>query len=286
MRDLPADVQRVDYDGQTAELAEVLDEVRSFAMFGGSKLVVVRNGDEFVSKYREGLEDYLAKPAGSGVLIIRMSSLPKVQKVYKLIAKIGVVVECEAPKDVAKWAVEHAKRAHKAELSVEAARALVEMLGCDLGRLDTEIAKLAVGAGGGRIEVEAIAENVTAQREREMKELTAALACGNKAEALRRWRELLRADPSAEFRAVTWLGMWLEDVRAFLDSPREFMSKAFWKYKGPAMEQFKNTANAIGKKNVGRLVDALAEVDYKSKTGVGDAAENVERFILGLDVGG
>src|SRR5438128_1379124 len=55
LKQLPADVQRVDADGETAQLADVLDELRSFAMFGGAKLVVVRNGDEFVSRFREQL---------------------------------------------------------------------------------------------------------------------------------------------------------------------------------------------------------------------------------------
>ena len=37
------DVQAIELDGERAELADVLDELRSFAMFGGGgKLVVVR----------------------------------------------------------------------------------------------------------------------------------------------------------------------------------------------------------------------------------------------------
>lgn len=282
LTDLPGDVQRSDYDGETAELAEVLDDLRSFAMFGGGKLVVVRNGDEFVSKYREQLENYLAKPSNSGTLVLRLNSLPKVQRVYKLVSKVGEVVECCAPRDVAKWAVEHAKKAHKAVLAPDAARALVDLLGDGLGKLDTEIAKLALAADGNPITVELVGANVTSQRDLEMKEMTAALAAGDKAEALRRWRDLLRSDPSAEFRAVTWLAMWLEDVRSFLRSPAS-IGKLAWKYKGPQLDQFKRTASAIGKQRVGMLVDALAEVDYNSKTGVGDAAENVERFILSLD---
>src|SRR3982751_6825022 len=58
----PKDVQRVDVDGERAELAEVLDELRSFAMFGESKLVVVRHGDELITRFREQLEDYVSDP--------------------------------------------------------------------------------------------------------------------------------------------------------------------------------------------------------------------------------
>src|SRR4051794_36721448 len=57
---LPRDASRVEFDGERAELSDVLDELRSFAMFGGGKIVVIRGADEFITRYREQLEDYLA----------------------------------------------------------------------------------------------------------------------------------------------------------------------------------------------------------------------------------
>src|SRR6478609_8917102 len=48
---LPPDIQRADFEGERAELADVLDELRSFAMFGGGKLVTVRNADEFLTRF-------------------------------------------------------------------------------------------------------------------------------------------------------------------------------------------------------------------------------------------
>src|ERR1700679_2431461 len=82
---LPADAQRVDVDGETAGLADVLDELRSFAMFGGAKVVAVRSADEFVSRFREQVEDYVAKPSDSATLILRFNSLPSNQRIYKAI---------------------------------------------------------------------------------------------------------------------------------------------------------------------------------------------------------
>ena len=281
--DLPGEAQRSDYDGETAELAEVLDDLRSFAMFGAAKLVVVRSADDFVSRYREQLENYVGSPSDSGTLVLRLGSLPKNQRIYKLITKVGQVVECAPPRDLARWAIEHAKKTHRATLALDAARLLVELVGDSVGMLDTEIAKLALQADGKTITPELVGENVALQRDMEMYELTNALAGGDKAESLRRWRELVRSDPSAEFRAVTWLAMWLEDVRNYLRSPST-IGKLVWKYKGDKLEQFKRTANAIGKDRIGAIVDALAEVDYNSKTGLGDAAENVERFILSLQL--
>src|SRR3954465_14483625 len=86
LRQLPPDAQRIDVDGERAELAEVLDELRSFAMFGGSKAVVVTNGDDFITKFREQLERYCENPSDSATLVLRVDSLPKNQRIYKIIA--------------------------------------------------------------------------------------------------------------------------------------------------------------------------------------------------------
>jgi DNA polymerase III delta subunit len=281
---MPADVQRSDFDGDSAQLAEILDELRSFAMFGGGKLVTVRNADKFLTNFREQLEEYVARPSDSGTLVLRLSSLPANQRIYKLIQKTGQVVSCEPPKDLARWAIEHAKTAHKVALALDAARLLVELIGEDLGRLDTEIAKLAINADGGKITSELVTTNVAFTREREMWDLTNAMAVGNTTEALRRWRQLIQSDPSAEFRAVTWLGIWLGEVGLVVnEGPRSAaVNKLRWKYKGDAFDKFVAGANALGKDGYARALDLLTEIDKQSKSGVGDAAENVERFILSL----
>ena len=62
VQEAPPDAQRMDIDGERAELADVLDELRSFAMFGGHKLVIVRGADDFISRFREQLEKYLSSP--------------------------------------------------------------------------------------------------------------------------------------------------------------------------------------------------------------------------------
>ena len=101
--------QRIDVDGERAELAEVLDEVRCFAMFGGQKVVVVQNADAFITKYREQLENYVAKPSDSATLVFRLSSLPANQRIYKAISKTGVIEKCDPPKDLARWIIDRGK---------------------------------------------------------------------------------------------------------------------------------------------------------------------------------
>jgi len=288
---LPADAQRTDVDGERADLAEVLDECRSFAMFGGGKIVVVRSADGFITRFREQLEEYCAKPSDSATLVLRCESLPKNQRIYKAIAKAGQVEECSPPGErmLGKWISDHARSAHRVQIAPQAAEQLAQLIGADLGKLDTEIAKLALLADGKTIQPQHIADVVTFQREQKMWDMTNALAAGDPAEALRRWRHLLSTEPSSEFRAVTWLGMWLENVRKALALKRKGMNPAsiaqqlkIWPRE--IQQPFFKTAESIGEQGVARALDLLATVDRQSKTGVGDAATNVERFILELAV--
>ena len=285
LKQMPADAQRVDVDGERAELADVLDELRSFAMFGGAKLVVVRDADAFVTRFREQLEDYVAAPTDTATLVLRLASLPSNQRLYKAIAKVGGIEDCSPPKDLVRWAIDHGKAAHGVTIAPDAARLLVELIGADLGRLDGELAKLAIASDGGKVGPEMVSGAVVFQREQQMWDMTNELAAGCPEQALRRWRQLVQLDPSAEFRAVTWLGMWLENVRKALALKRRGVPPAgiaqqlrIWPrdLQGP----FFQTAEALGDAGVARALDLLAEADYQSKTGVGDAATNVERFIL------
>lgn len=291
LREMPADVQRIDIDGEQADLAEVLDELRSFAMFGGSKIVIMRNADDFLTRFREPLENYAAAPVSSATLVLRLSSLPKNQRIYKAIAKVGRVEACDPPpdRDLPRWIIERGKSVHKISLAADAAAMLADMIGNDLGRLDNELAKIAIHCEGEKVEAKNLAGTVCFQREQEMWDMTNQLAWGRPDEAIRRWRQLIQLDPSTEFRAVTWLGMWLENVRKALAMKRQGMQPfaisqqlRIWprEMQGPFMK----TAEKLGDRGVARATDLLAEIDLQSKSGIGNAAGNVERFLLSISL--
>ncbi|HEY7116262.1 MAG TPA: DNA polymerase III subunit delta, partial [Tepidisphaeraceae bacterium] len=134
---LPKDAQRIDVDGERAELADVLDELRSFAMFGGGKVVVVGNGDEFISRFREQLENYCEHPSNSATLVLRCEAMQKNHRIYKIIQKNGKVEECEPPnaRELPGWIVQRARSAHGLAVTGDAAAMLAELIGNDLGRL-------------------------------------------------------------------------------------------------------------------------------------------------------
>jgi DNA polymerase III subunit delta len=287
VRQMPADTQRVDVDND-ADLAIVLDDLRSLSMFGGYKLVVMRDADDFISKHREALEGYFDKPGEAGSLVLRCVSLPKNQRIYKIIDKVGKVIACEPPKQVelAGWIMKRATQHHQSKIADDAARQLADLIGPDLGRLDNEIAKLALQSGG-MIQSTHISTSVVFQREQEMWDLTDALTLGRPDEALRRWRHMIVADPSSEFRAVTWLGMWLEKAVKAL-AMKKLRMNAFTIAKElkiwPAQNADKLlvTVERLGESKLKRAIDRLVEVDQKNKSGVGAPATNVEQFLLSL----
>jgi DNA polymerase-3 subunit delta len=287
LRQLPADAQRVEVDGETAELADVLDDLRSFAMFGGGKVVAVRNADEFVSRFREQLEEYVANPSDSATLILRFDSLPSNQRIYKAIQKTGEIVPCQPPKDLKTWIVKRGKSEHRIEINPAAAELIADYIGDDLGRIDNEVAKLALTVPSGKIGPDEVGQSVAFQREREMWDLTNALGSGDPAEAVRRWRQLVQGDSSAEFRAVAWLVIWLENVRKALAMLKQgqnafTIGQALRIWPRDVQQKFVDTVKSLGEAGRRRAVDLLAEIDFQTKTGAGNPTENVERFILAL----
>jgi DNA polymerase-3 subunit delta len=279
--------QRIDVEGPRATLADVLDELRSFAMFGGHKLVVVREADEFITKFRQALEAYVAEPSDSGTLVLRCRSLPANQKIAKLIVKHGQLVKCEPPSDRAlpKWINDRAEH-HGVDLARDAADLLANLIGNDLGRIDNELAKLALVATG-RVTADVVASGVAFQREQQMWHMTDALTGGDIESAVRRWRQLMTGDSSAAFRGVTWLGIWLEKAAGALRMKQarqseQAIGRALKIWPAYNVRPMIERAEMMGTAGLARAVGDLAELDRKVKTGQAEVGPAVETFLAKL----
>ena len=141
------------FDGREAGLTAVLDELSTRAMFGdGQRLVLVEDADNFVTQHRSRLEDYITRPKPGGVLLLEVSTWPKNTRLYKLVDANGLQIECKSPTEskLIKWLIGWSKSQHAATLQQEAAEALLELVGPELGLLDQELAKLAVSVPQGQ----------------------------------------------------------------------------------------------------------------------------------------
>jgi len=103
----------------------VIEDLTTVAMFGGQRLVIVEGADEgakakgpsaaeekageeadataekssgFVSRWREKLEDYVARPSRQAILVLDVKSWPSNTRLAKTMAEASwLAIDCSAP---------------------------------------------------------------------------------------------------------------------------------------------------------------------------------------------
>ena len=145
------------FTGRDAQLSSVSDELHTVSMWGDRRLIIVDDADDFVTKNRPGLEKLVDKPAKKSVLVLDVNSWPKTTRLYKQIAAKGLEIDCSELKgpQLLKWLQETAKDSYGQTLARDAAALLIELVGEELGMLNTELAKLGSYVGAkGKIELD------------------------------------------------------------------------------------------------------------------------------------
>ena len=196
----------------TAELADVLDELRTLPFLAPRRVVVVLDADAFVSRHRAALEDFLQSPPDTASLLLIVSSWPSTTRLYKLVGKIGEAVNCRAPhRGLGQWVNRSAQKRGK-KIAHDAADLLVEWLGNDLASLDREVEKLALFAGDRHtITAEDVCSLVTSGSGTDPFALTNALVRGEAKVALKALDGMLTSR-GEEFRVMGMIASHLRRV--------------------------------------------------------------------------
>lgn len=201
LRNEHGEIDVLRFGGSGVDMGEVLDECRSFGLMAPHKLVELDDADEIlgIEVYRGMLERYAESPGEGATMLIRRvtKSYPKLEKAVKA---AGRVVDCNAPSEheAITRITDRAKEIHKAKLSRDAAAMLIQRHGTDLGRLDTEVAKMAIAAGeGGRITPDLIDELAAGHRSEDpfRGPMRPALMSGDPAEAVHAVRDVFAHSP-------------------------------------------------------------------------------------------
>ena len=192
-----ADMAAIEFDGKAAELHEVLDELATPSLFGGGpRLVRVEQADEFVTRNRARLEDYVDKPVSTGVLLLEVTKWPSNTRLYKALAKTGLQIECKSPTAarLGKWLVTWGKQHYDVQVETAAADLLLELSEPEMGLLDQELSKVASAAGsGGTVTPDLVEQLVGSWRTKSAWDMLDAAAAGNAADALTQLERLLAA---------------------------------------------------------------------------------------------
>jgi DNA polymerase-3 subunit delta len=136
------------FAGDAASLSAVATELRTLPFLAPRRLVVVENAEPFVKQERARLEQYVAAPAETGVLVLDVQNWQTNARLAKLLPDAAVLA-CKAPpaQRLPDWCVGWCRSRHDKELPLGAARLLVDLVGPDMGLLDQELQKLATYAG-------------------------------------------------------------------------------------------------------------------------------------------
>ena len=162
----PDEIGASRFEGSSAKLADVVDELYTLPFFSKRRLVLIDEADPFVTAHRKELETYVESPSASGHLILVVKSWPSNTKLAKLVAKVGLAVDCSTPgaADLVPWLSARAATL-ESRLEADAAELLLELIGLELGVLAAELDKLAIStAGVGKIRREDVARLVEAGR--------------------------------------------------------------------------------------------------------------------------
>lgn len=275
-------------NGLEAEACDVLDELRTAPFLTSKRVVLVRDADDFISENRQLLEKYFDAPSSTGILVLTVSSWPANTKLARKLADVGKLISVFQPKpsQLPGSLVRYARDAHGRRLLSDAAELLIELAGDDLPRLYSEVDKLVLFAAGEKeITCRQVESLIGHNRTFNAFAVIDAVIDGNAGEAIERLRNMFAVDKSAEFAVI---GAFAYHFR------RMFRAKVLLEQGSPVGEVAKklriwsNTDGFFSQlrrltlKQIGSVLQRLADMDYAIKTGRTNAKVAVEQLIFKL----
>lgn len=292
------DVMQV--EGDATQWSDLKDELSTASLFDfgeGKRTIVVRDADQFLSKHRPEIEGYVAKPGTASRFVLELDSLASNTRLYKALHKDQMLVACHGGVD-GKRGVTHAMRQkflcghlaarHDTKLTKGAADALVELLGEEIGMIDTEVAKLALYLEpGGTIDEPLVREVVAGWQGKTVWEINEAIAAGDASEALRQLDKLMSGGqpPIALLPQIAWslrrLGMATAVVEHWERMGRKFRLEdalATAGFRSKETQEAKAHLLGIGRERARQLLPWLLDADLRLKGT--HSADGRDRFLL------
>jgi len=143
------------FDGESADVDEIVAACNTLPFASERRLVVVRNVEKMGKDATDALVSYVGNPADTTILALVAKKIAKNTRLYKAVDKIGGLLERAAPgrnewpREVQKLFARHGRT-----VSIDGAELLVKAVGQDLRRLSVEVDK-AIAFSGARTELTA-----------------------------------------------------------------------------------------------------------------------------------
>lgn len=290
------------HDLDETSLAGVVDDASSLSLFASERVIWVSSAEGALPKRLTAdlppspLDGYLKNPTPGTVVVLDCSRYgfegddkPKLDRVRKFYAKVPAVVEFlplgEA--DAAKLARDLAAE-RGLKLTPRQVDAIVEALGADAGRIDVEIEKLALFAGGRALTDAEVAAMIPNARTAGMFTLVNALASGNRARALDLLDTLVREGEYLPL-ALTFLGTQFRLALAAAEGGAKTASQIetyFREWSVPMWrsraEQVADTLASFGRARIEKAILWTAEADRALRDTRPDDRTVIEEYVWKL----
>jgi len=274
------------FDGDSASADDVTNAANTMPFMSDRRLVIVRGVDKMSAADQGVLADYAKDPAPYTALVLVATKVNRGSRLYKAVDALGGASEYPAPKrgeypaEVTKLFAEHGKRA-----SADAARALVEAVGRDLRRLDSEVDKVVAYVGDrATVDVKDI-RAVASVGDVSVFEFLDALGSRDAGMALRLLGRLLGAGESVH----GILAMGVRHIRSLLGARALMDRRTRVEEMAPALGmapwQVRNVVGQAGNFTQTELSCALraaAATEAELKSGAMDGAIVLERWVIGV----
>jgi DNA polymerase-3 subunit delta len=275
-------------DPASTTVTDILDELRTTPFLTDKRVVVVKQADDFVSQNRQWLEKYFDTPCPTGRLILTVKNWDARTKLAKKLPKAGKLISITKPKpgQLPERLVKYANDAYGKKISRESAELLVELTGDELGRLYSEIDKLALFVNKEKIITQKHIESLIGHnRLFNAFSVIDSIIAGDAGIAVERLRRMFEEDKSSEY---TVIGAFAYHFRRMFKA-KVLLQKGLrnvdiikqlkiWSNKDKFFIQLKK----ISLKQIGSYLQQLGETDYAIKTGRTKAPVAMEQFVLRL----
>jgi DNA polymerase-3 subunit delta len=272
------------FDGAQASADDIINAANTMPFMSDRRLVIVRDVDRLDAADLEQLAAYARDPAPYTCLVLAATKVAKNTKLYRAVAASGVAFEYPAPRR-SEYAAEVARlmRERGHSIGLAAAQRLVDVVGRDLRRLDSEVEKLAsfVDATNEVTEADVIAV-ASESGDPSVFELTDAVGERDAVRALRLLRRLLTAEtPFGVLAMLTRHVRALASARAL--AGRGVAPEAMAPEIGMPPWQARSVARQAERYTPAELSTALrglAAAEEEMKTSPTDAGLVIERWIV------
>ncbi len=260
--------------GRDVTIDDIVSNAKRYPMMAERQVVIIKEAQD-LSRTIEKLADYAEHPQPTTVLVIcyKYKKIDKRKKLYKTVAKSGVIYESKKlyENQVSDW-IRKVLAGAKYSIEPKAAQMLVEFLGTDLNKINNELEKLKlIVPQENQITADTIEENIGISKEFNNFELRKAIGVRNVIKA-HRIINYFAQNPKDNplVMTISLLYSYFSQVLQYhgLSDKSQRNVAATLKINPYFVSDYSDAARNYPMKKVSQIIALLREADVKSK-GVG-----------------